>query len=139
MNLKINQYLMMSRIMKNNECWMLLKSIVDYFHYVKQPPRRRIMTIDFGRNIDTYFWDLEGHGSLIPLKMKFKNSRFRRNWYIGCPKKASFTDFSDFLDRKHDHKLWYWLNKNFRFLWQVLTLHNIFILIGIFDYNKLNT
>ena len=126
---------MMTRVMKNNEhCLSQLITFVPC-HSCLEGGSWQLKSA----NIDTYFWNLEGHGSLIPLKMKFKTSWFRRNWYIGCPKKASFIDFSDFLDRKHDHKLWYWLNKNFRFLWQVLTLHNIFILIGIFDYNKLNT
>ena len=74
---------------------------------VTQHGRRRIITFEFGRHIDTYFCNLEGHGSLNPLKLKLKNSGFRRNCYTGCPKKASVIDFSDFLDRKHDHKLWY--------------------------------
>ena len=65
---------------------------------VTQHGRRRIITFEFGRHIDTYFCNLEGHGSLNPLKLELKNSGFRRNYYTGCPKKASVIDFSDFLD-----------------------------------------
>ena len=50
-----------------------------------QHSRRRIITFEFGRHIDTYFCNLEGHGSLNPLKLKLKNSGFQRNCYTGCP------------------------------------------------------
>ena len=63
-----------------------------------QQPRRRIITFEFGKHVDTYFCNLEGHGSPNLLKMKLKNSGFRRNYYTWCPKKSSVTDLSDFLD-----------------------------------------
>ena len=63
-----------------------------------QHGRRRIITFEFGSHLDTYFCNLEGHGSLNPLKLELKNSGFWRNCYTGCPKKASVIDFSDFLD-----------------------------------------
>ena len=77
-------------------------------HKLSQHGRRRIITFEFGKHIDTYFCNLEGHGSQNPLKMKLKNSGFRRNCYTGCPKKSSVTDLSD-----HDHKLWFWLKQKF--------------------------
>ena len=72
-------------------------SIIRVSSLYTQHGRRRILTFEFGRHIDTYFCNLEGHGSLNPLKMKLKNSGFWRNWYTGCPKKAFATDFSDFI------------------------------------------
>ena len=78
-----------------------------------QQPSRRIITFEFGKHIDTYFCNLEGHSSPNLLKMILKNSGFRRNCYTGCPKKSSVTDLSDFLDWKHDHKLWFWLKQKF--------------------------
>ena len=63
-----------------------------------QPDRTSAITFEFGKHIDIYFGNLEGHGSPNPLKMKFKKSRFWRNCYTGCTKKASGTDFKNFLD-----------------------------------------
>ena len=38
----------------------------------------------------------------------------------GVLKKATVTDFSDFLDWKHDHKLWCWKNKKMASIWLLL-------------------
>ena len=53
-----------------------------------QQVRASAITFEFGKHIDICFGNLEGHGSLNPLKMKLKNSGFGRNCYTGCPKKA---------------------------------------------------
>ena len=64
--------------------------VQSIFQYIAQPCRKRIITFEF----DTYFCNLEGHGSLNPLE-KIR-SGFWRNCFTGCPKKASVTDFSAF-------------------------------------------
>ena len=54
---------------------------------IAEHPRASAITFEFGRHTDTYFRNLEGHGSPNPLKIKLKKFGFGRNLYTGCPKK----------------------------------------------------
>ena len=45
-----------------------------------------IITFEFGKHIDIYLGNLEGHGSPNPLEMKLENSGFGGNCSTGCPK-----------------------------------------------------
>ena len=62
-----------------------------------QHGRRRIITFEFGKHNDTYFGNLEGHGSPNLLKMKLYISGFWRKRCTGCPKKISNNEMSVFL------------------------------------------
>ena len=62
-----------------------------------QHGRRRIITFEFGKHNDTYFGNLEGHGSPNLLKMKLYISGFWRKRCTGCPKKFSNNEMSVFL------------------------------------------
>ena len=63
--------------------------------YISQHVRASAITFEFGKHIDIYFGNLEGHWSPIPMKIKLKKSAFGRNCSTGCPKKASGTNFKD--------------------------------------------
>ena len=52
-----------------------------------QQVRASAITFEFGKHIDICFGNLEGHGSLNPLKMKLKSSDLEETTIQGVPKK----------------------------------------------------
>ena len=88
------------------------------------------------------------HIFLILKAMVAQIHWFWRNFHTGCPKKTSVTDFSNFLDWKHDHQPTIWpfialgdtltISWVFWILWQVLTLSNTsLILFGVFEKEQM--